>query len=101
MEFIVRHHPIEHSQDAPRNSVFSDSGVSLHAGHGWIIGEISVSSDRWNGGSDTNVILTPSYVWRLASRTELLFGVPIGFTSSTNRLGAVIKFTFELGGRDD
>ncbi|MBO0723293.1 MAG: hypothetical protein J2P41_20895 [Blastocatellia bacterium] len=98
MEFIVGRRPIEHSLDAPRNSVFSNSGVSLKAGHGWIIGEISVSSDRWNGGNNTSGILTPSYVWRLASRTELLFGVPLGFTSSTNRLGAVIKFTFELGG---
>jgi hypothetical protein len=101
LEFIAKRTQIEQLQDAPRNSVFSNSGASIHAGRGWIIGEISVSSDHWNGGRNTSVILTPSYVWRLASRTELLFGVPIGFTSSTNRLGAVIKFTFELGGRDD
>ncbi|MBO0863410.1 MAG: transporter [Chloracidobacterium sp.] len=101
MEFIVKRRQIGPLQEKPRNSIFSNSGASFHAGHGWIVGEISVSFDRWNGGSNTSVTLTPSYVWRLASRAELLFGVPLGFTPSTNRLGAVIKFTFELGGRDD
>jgi len=51
-----------------------------------------------NGGSETQLSLTPSYVRRIARRTELLIGVPVGLTSSTDRIGGVIKFTFELGG---
>jgi hypothetical protein len=70
----------------------------MHLGHGWAIGELSVSSDRWSGGNDTQASFTPSYVWRLARRSELLLGIPIGMTSSTNRIGGVVKFTFELGG---
>jgi len=34
------------------------------------------------------------------TRTELLVGTPIGITSTTNWIGAVIKFTFELGGEE-
>jgi hypothetical protein len=37
-------------------------------------------------------------VWRVARRAELLIGVPVGLTSSTDPIGGVPKFTFELGG---
>jgi hypothetical protein len=40
----------------------------------------------------------PSCVWRVARRAELLIGVPVGLTSSTDPIGGVPKFTFELGG---
>src|SRR6266571_9168925 len=69
--------------------------VVLHCG--FAVGEMSVSSNRWTGGSETQVAFTPSYVWRLGKGAELLFGVPIGLTSSTDRGGGVVKFTFELG----
>jgi hypothetical protein len=101
IEFIAKRRRFDPSQDVPRNSVFSNGGVSLHARHGWVIGEISVSSNLWGGGNETRVALTPSYVWRLARRSELLFGVPIGLTSSTDRIGGVVKFTFELGGKPE
>jgi hypothetical protein len=84
--------------DVPHHSLVSNSGISMHTGHGWAVGELSVNSNRWSGGTDTQVKLTPSYVWRLARRAELLVGVPIGLTSSTARIGGVVKFTFELGG---
>jgi hypothetical protein len=100
IEFIARRRRLESWQNVPRHSIFSNGGISLHAGHGWVIGEISVSSDRWNRGSETRVTLTPSYVLRLGRRAELLFGVPLGLTSSTDQVAAVIKFTFELGGRE-
>jgi len=101
IEFIVKRRRFDPSQDGPHNSVFANSGMSVHAGHGWVIGEISVSSNRWNGGDETRIAFTPAYVWRLAKRAELLVGVPIGLTSSTDRVGAVVKFTFELGGKPD
>jgi hypothetical protein len=94
-EFVVAHRNVA---DVPYHSIFSNSGVSMHLGQGWAVGELSVSSNRWSGGSDTQVAFTPSYVWRLARRTELLLGVPIGLTSSTDHIGGVVKFTFELGG---
>jgi len=101
VEFIVKRRRLDPSQDAPRNSIFSNGGLSVHAGQGWAIGEISFSSNRWNGGNETRFAITPAYVWRLAKRAELLVGVPIGLTSSTDRVGTVVKFTFELGGRPD
>jgi hypothetical protein len=97
IELVVAHRDFGAS-DVPHHSVFSNSGISMHVGHGWAVAELSVNSDRWNGGSNTQVGLTPSYVWRVARRTELLLGAPIGLTSSTDHIGAVIKFTFELGG---
>ena len=97
LEFVVAHRNVGAS-NVPHHSAFSNSGVSTHVGHGWAVGELSVSSNRWSGGSDTQVAFTPSYVWRLARRAELLLGVPIGLTSSTDRIGGVVKFTFELGG---
>jgi hypothetical protein len=97
LEFVVAHRNVEAS-DVPHHSIFSNSGISMHLGHGWAVGELSVTSNRWSGGSDTQVAFTPSYVWRLARRTELLLGVPIGLTSSTDHIGGVVKFTFELGG---
>jgi hypothetical protein len=75
-------------------SPFTHIAVAFDAG----FPSFSVSSNRWNGGNETQLAVTPSYIWRLARRTELLLGVPIGLTSSTNRIGGVIKFTFELGG---
>ena len=70
----------------------------MRVGHGWTVGELSVSSNSWSGGNITQVTFTPSYVCRLARRMELLLGVPIGLTSSTDRVDGVVKFTFELGG---
>jgi hypothetical protein len=97
LELVLAHRNVGTS-DVPHHSVFSNSGMSMHLGHGWAIGELSVTSDRWSGGGDTQVSFTPSYVWRLARRSELLLGIPIGLTSSSNRIGGVVKFTFELGG---
>jgi hypothetical protein len=97
LEFVVAHRSVAAS-DVPDHSVFSNSGIATHVGHGWAVGEISVSSNRWSGGSDTQVAFTPSYVWRLARRTELLLGIPMGLTSTTDHIGGVVKFTFELGG---
>ena len=101
VEFIIKNRLLDSSQDGPRNSVFSNGGLSVHARSGWAIGEISFSTNRWNGGNETQASLTPSYVWRLARRAELLVGVPIGLTFSTPRVGGVVKFTFELGGKPD
>ena len=97
LEFVVAHRDVGFS-DVPHHSVFSNSGVSMRVGHGWAVGELSVSSNRWSGGRDTQIAVSPSYIWRLARRTELLLGVPIGLTTSTDHIGGVVKFTFELGG---
>jgi hypothetical protein len=97
LEFVAAHRSAPAS-DVPHHALFSNSGISLRAGPGWAVGEISVTSDRWSGGTDTQVFVTPSYIWRLGRRAELLLGVPMGLTSSTGRIGGVIKFTFELGG---
>ena len=98
LELIAKRRRLDPSQDVPHNSIFSNGGLSRHAFHGWAVGEISFSSNRWSGGNDTQVAVTPSYVWRLARRGELLLGVPIGLTSSADHIGGVVKFTFELGG---
>ena len=97
IELIAKHRRVDH---VPRHSLFFNGGLSRRTGPGWIVGEISVSSDEWNRGKETLAALTPSYVWRVTPRAELLVGVPIGLTSSTDRVGAVMKFTFELGGED-
>jgi hypothetical protein len=101
VELIAKRRRLDPSRDAPRNSTFSNSGLAVLAGHGWVVAEISVSSNRWSGGHETRIVLTPAYVWRLAKRAELLVGVPFGFTSSTDSVGGVVKFTFELGGEPD
>lgn len=62
IEFIIKHRRLDSSDDISRNSVFSNGGLSVRVGPGWTVGEISVSSDRWSGGSETQVSLTPSYV---------------------------------------
>jgi hypothetical protein len=98
VEFIVATRRLSGSSDNPHHALFSNSGVAVRAGHGWMVGEFSTQTNRWSGGIDTQSSLTPSYVWRLARRTELLLGIPVGLTSSTDRIGGVVKFTFELGG---
>ena len=100
-EIVIKHRRFDPSQDPPLTSAFSNNGLSIHAGSGWVTGEISFSSNRWNGGNETQLTITPSYVWRLAKRGELLLGAPIGLTSSTDRVGGVVKFTFEFGGKPD
>jgi hypothetical protein len=100
VEFAVSHRRVELS-DVPHHILFSNSGLSRRTGHGWAVGEVSLGSNRWNGGNETQVAFTPSYVWRLASRTELLVGVPIGLTSSTDHISGMVKFTFELGGGEE
>jgi hypothetical protein len=99
VELIAGHRQLGGAFDAlPHHSLFVNSGLSRRIGHGWAIGELSVNSNRWSGGNETQVIFAPSYVWRVARRAELLLGVPIGLTSSAEHIGGVLKFTFELGG---
>jgi hypothetical protein len=98
IEFVAATRNLPTSLDTPHHALFSNSGIALHAGHGWVVSELSIDTSRWTGGSDTHCSLAPSYVWRLRRRTELLFAVPVGLTSSTDRIGGVVKFTFELGG---
>jgi Putative MetA-pathway of phenol degradation len=99
--FVVKRRRLDPTQDVPRNTVFSNSGVAVHAWRGWVVSEFSVTSNRSNNGRETQIAVTPSYICRLQRRTELLFGIPIGVSSSTDRVGAVIKFTFELGGKPE
>jgi hypothetical protein len=98
-EFITKRRHTSQFEKVSRDSFFSNGGISFHSGRGWSVCEVSLSSDRWSGGDETKIILTPSYVWRYARRGELLFGIPIGLTSSSQHIGAVVKFTFELGGK--
>jgi hypothetical protein len=101
LDLVVKRRRLNSIEDVPRNTVFANSGVAVHAGHGWAVSELSVTSNRGNGGRETRITVTPSYVWRLQRRTELLFGIPVGVTSSSDRVGAVVKFTFELGGKPE
>lgn len=98
IELVAKRRAIKGDGDLPRHVAFSNSGMSFRLGHGWAVGEVHVSSNRWNGGNATEVSVAPSYVWRVAKRSEILVALPIGLTSSAERLTAVMKFTFELGG---
>jgi hypothetical protein len=99
-EFVLARRQLNSGDDIPRHEFFMNSGFSSRLGKGWAVAELAVSTNRFSGGDETQVAVTPSYIWRLASRTELLFGVPVGVTSSTDHMGAVVKFTFELGGNE-
>jgi hypothetical protein len=44
-EFFVGHRNVGAS-DVPHHSIFSNSGLSTHIGHGWAVGELSVNSKR-------------------------------------------------------
>jgi hypothetical protein len=101
LDFVLTRRRLDPTQDMPRNTIFSNGGAAVHVGPGWAVSEVSITSNRSNGGRETRIAVTPSYVWRLQRRTELLFGIPVGVTSSNDRVGAVIKFTFELGGKPE
>jgi Putative MetA-pathway of phenol degradation len=98
IEFVANRHRVDSSPEAPRHTLFSNDGVSARAGSGWLICEVQVASNQWNGGSEVRLAVAPGYVWRFAKRGELLAGFPIGMTSSTPRVGAIFKYTFEVGG---
>jgi hypothetical protein len=100
LDFVLARRGSESALDVPHTEFVANNGFSARVGPGWIVGELSVGTNRWSGGDETHVALTPSYVWRLARRTELLLGVPVGVTSSTDKVSAVVKFTFELGGEE-
>jgi hypothetical protein len=100
-DFVLAHRHLNPADELPHHALFLNSGISRRAGRGWIVGELSISNNRWSGGDDSQFQVTPSYVWRLARRTELLVGIPLGATSSTDHIGGVVKFTFELGGDAD
>jgi len=101
-DFVVAHRQLAPPfTERPRHAFFSNTGLSCRIGRGWAVGELSITTNRWSGGADTQVALSPSYVWRVARRVELLLGIPIGLTSSTDPIGGVVKFTFELGGRPE
>jgi hypothetical protein len=99
-DFVIAHRNVTPT-DEPHHEVFSNSGLASRAGHGWGVIELSANSTRWAGGDETNVSVTPSYIWRFARRGELLFAVPLGLTSSTDHVGGVLKLTFELGGKGE
>lgn len=98
VEFIASTRGLSASTDFPHHVLFSNDGLALRVGRGWAVGEFSIDTNRWSSGDHTDCSLTPSYIWRLARRTELLFGVPVGLTSSADHIGGILKFTFELGG---
>jgi len=100
-DFVLARRRATTPDDISHHVVFVNSGFAARVGPGWTVGEVSFNSNRWSGGDVTNVLVTPSYVWRLARRSELLVGVPVGVTSSADNIGAVIKFTFELGGTEE
>jgi hypothetical protein len=97
-DFVLARRDLNPTSEIPRHESFVNSGFSARLGQGWSVAEFSISNNRWSGGEDTKIAITPSYSRRLARRTELLLGMPIGITSSADRLGGVVKFTFELGG---
>jgi hypothetical protein len=97
-DFVLARRQANAPDDISHHVVFVNSGFAARVGSGWTVGEVSFNSNRWSGGDITNVLVTPSYVWRLARRSELLVGLPVGLTSSADNIGAVVKFTFELGG---
>jgi hypothetical protein len=99
-DFVLAHRQLNPAGDVPHHQLFANSGAAFHAGHGWTVLELSINTNRWSGGSEIVAAATPSYIWRLADRTELLFGVPVGLTSAADRAGVVVKFTFELGGSE-
>jgi hypothetical protein len=98
LDFVAARRHLDPTNEIPRHEVFVNSGFSARLGQGWSVAELSVSNNRWSGGEDTNLAITPSYIRRMGRRAELLMGVPIKITNSTGRVGGVIKFTFELGG---
>jgi hypothetical protein len=100
-DLVLARRGLKVATDEPHHEVFANSGFAAHVGRGWAVAEIAVSNNRWSGGDDTQVAFAPSYVWRFRRRTELLFGIPVGLTSSAERIGAVVKFTFELGGGEE
>jgi hypothetical protein len=97
---VLARRRLDPAREIPHHEVFMNSGFSARLGRGWSVAEFSVSNNSWSGGEHTDAAITPSYTWRLARRTELLMGVPIGVTSSADRVGGVVKFTFELGGKE-
>jgi hypothetical protein len=98
VDLVMDHRKME-AAEVPHHALFSNAGVTVHAIHGWAAAELSVSSNRWAGGNDTQMAITPSYIWRFRRRAELLFGVPVGLTGSTDHIGGVFKLTFEAGGK--
>lgn len=99
--FVLARRRLDTTIEFPRHEISVNSGFSARLGQGWSVAELSISSDRWSGGEDTNVAIAPSYIRRVAKRTEFLMAMPIGLTSSADRIGAVVKFTFELGGESE
>jgi hypothetical protein len=98
VDLVMAHRKME-AAEVPHHALFSNAGVTVQAIHGWAAAELSVSSNRWAGGNDTQMAVTPSYIWRFRRRAELLFGVPVGLTGSTDHIGGVFKLTFEAGGK--
>lgn len=97
-DFVVAHRQLQPEGDTPRHEYFAKSGLAVRFRQGWAVGELSVNTNRLAGGADTQLVVSAAYVWRFARRTELLVGLPVGLTSSTNQIGGIVKFTFELGG---
>jgi hypothetical protein len=97
-DFVLAHRQLVPPLDEqPRHTFFSNSGLSRRTGRGWAVAEISVSTNRWSGGNNTQGTLAPSYVWRVARRVELLIGVPVGLTSSTDPIRRSAEVHFRIG----
>jgi hypothetical protein len=99
-DFVLARRPLNPGEEVTHHEFFANSGLSFHVSHGWAVAELAASTNRWSGGGDTSVMLVPSYVWRFANRMELLAGLPVGLTSASDHIGGIVKFTFELGGRE-
>jgi hypothetical protein len=60
LDFVVKRRRLDPTREVPRNSFFSNSGVTVHAGHGWMVSELSVTSNRSDHGRETQLAVTPS-----------------------------------------
>jgi len=94
-DFVVKHRRFDPTGRCRATRSFFEQRCDCSCGHGWLVSELSVTASQrpWR---ETHLAITPSYVWRLQRRTELLFGIPIGVTSSTDRVWSRNQVTFEL-----
>lgn len=78
------------------HELFWSSGAFVALGPFRVTTEITWNTNRWNGGDESALELTPGLVWHPSEAFEVGFGVPIGLTADADPIGAILLFTIEI-----
>lgn len=83
--------------ESDAHEFFLNGGFFLPVKKARFVGEINWNTDQWNRrGGNSEVYVTPGFVYKLPGRWEIGIGVPIGVTRDADKFRTIGQVIFEF-----